>query len=75
MCVGGPIYPGRVQQSLRYITIFHFSLKMEMIFDKKSRRVTLGGLELETEHQVTMLADAHHLYSRWGIMLIRVKKK
>jgi hypothetical protein len=61
MCVGGPIYPGRVQQSLRYITIFHFSLKMEMIFDKESRRVTLGGLELETEHQVTMLADAHHL--------------
>ena len=44
-----------------------------MIFSKDSRRVTLGGLELETEHQVTMLADAHHL-SRWWIMLIRVEK-
>ena len=58
-----------VESSLRYITIFHLLVvfkKMEMIFSKESRRVTLGGLELETEHQVTMLADAHHL-SRQGL--------
>ena len=67
MFVGGPIYPGRVQSKVYYhISFVGGFKKMEMIFSKESRRVTLGGLELETEHQVTMLADAHHL-SRQGL--------
>ena len=66
MRVGGSIYPGRVQQSEIYYHIsFEFKNGNDILY-KESRRVTLGGLELETEHQVTMLADAHHL-SRQGL--------